>query len=111
MAQLHELLPQLKGDIMPQYEDEFMMSVVTQLKYLQTQDAHSETLVPKVYRNILTVMDSVSVVTANYQTGFVNLYWVRLFNIYHNSCKIINVVFMYLTWVHLYIFEIRLLNN
>lgn len=60
MVQLHELLPQLKGDVMTEYEDDFMMSIVTQLKYLQNQDASVETLVPKVYRNILTVMDSVS---------------------------------------------------
>lgn len=60
MAQLHELLPQLKGDVMSNYEDEFMMSIISQLKYLQTQDANTEILVPKVYRNILTVMDSVS---------------------------------------------------
>lgn len=60
MVQLHELLPQLKGDIMPEYEDDFMMSVVTQLKYIQNQDANVEILIPKVYRNILTVMDSVS---------------------------------------------------
>lgn len=60
MGQLHELLPQIKGDIMPEYEDDFMMAIVTQLKYLQNLDANVEVLVPKVYRNILTVMDSVS---------------------------------------------------
>lgn len=60
MTQLHELLPQLKGDVMLEYEDEFMMSLVTQLKYLQSQDPNTEHLVPKIYRNILTVMDSVS---------------------------------------------------
>lgn len=70
MVQLHELLPQLKGDIMPEYEDEFMMSIVTQLKYLQTQDPNLETLVPKVYRNILTVMDSVSVKSFYFVSNF-----------------------------------------
>lgn len=59
MTQLHELLPQLQGDIMLEYEEEFMMSVITQLKYLQAQDAATETSVAKAYRNILTVMDSV----------------------------------------------------
>lgn len=61
MTQLQEMLPKLKGDVMNEYEDEFMMSLITQLKYLHTRDAATDIQVSKLYRTILTVIDSVSI--------------------------------------------------
>lgn len=62
MAQLQEIIPQPRGNSLAEYEDDFMNSLVTQLKYLQTQDPTLDGTVSKVYRNLLTLMDTVSIV-------------------------------------------------
>lgn len=62
MAQLQEIIPQPRGNSLADYEDDFMNSLVTQLKYLQTQDPAQDSIISKVYRNLLTLMDTVSII-------------------------------------------------
>ncbi|KAJ8966867.1 hypothetical protein NQ314_003261 [Rhamnusium bicolor] len=38
IAQLHEIIPQPRGNLMAEYENDFMNSIIIQLKFLQTQD-------------------------------------------------------------------------
>ncbi|CAH1174022.1 unnamed protein product [Phaedon cochleariae] len=58
MNTLDEFLHQLKGNLMIDYEDEFMNAVITQLKFLQNQDPNLDSNVAKMYRNLLTVINS-----------------------------------------------------
>ncbi|XP_074041153.1 protein mini spindles-like isoform X1 [Leptinotarsa decemlineata] len=58
MTQLHELMPQLKGNLMIEYENDLMTAVITQFKCLHNQDPTLDTTVAKLYRNLLTVIDA-----------------------------------------------------
>ncbi|KAG5893374.1 hypothetical protein JTB14_000138 [Gonioctena quinquepunctata] len=57
LVQLQELLPQMKGNLMIDYENDFMNAIITQFKYLQNQDPTLDSNVSKMYRNLLTVLD------------------------------------------------------
>ncbi|KAJ8911339.1 hypothetical protein NQ315_014183 [Exocentrus adspersus] len=58
MAQLQEIIPQPRGNSLIDYEDDFMISLTDQLKYLQTQDPTVDNNISKIYRNLLTLIDT-----------------------------------------------------
>ncbi|KAJ8937291.1 hypothetical protein NQ318_020341 [Aromia moschata] len=58
IAQLHDIMPTPRGNLLSSYEDDFMNAIISQLRFLQSQDPIADTVISKVYRNLLTVMDS-----------------------------------------------------
>lgn len=62
MMQLRDTI-HVKVDVMSEYEDDFMNSCISQLKFLASQDPVLDTNVAKCYRNLLTVIDTVSIKT------------------------------------------------
>ncbi|KAF5301408.1 hypothetical protein FQA39_LY02137 [Lamprigera yunnana] len=58
MEQMQEILQSNKGSSMIDYENQFMAAIVSQLTLLQCQDPTSNSEVLKVYRAILTVIDT-----------------------------------------------------
>lgn len=57
---MQEILQSNKGTLMVEYENNFMAAVTMQLKLLYSQDPRTNMTVSKLYRSILTVIDSVN---------------------------------------------------
>ncbi|CAG9832269.1 unnamed protein product [Diabrotica balteata] len=60
MTQLHEILTQMRGSTMIDYEDDFMNTIILQFKQLQGLPLTPDSFAIKIYRNLLTIIDAVS---------------------------------------------------
>lgn len=56
---MEELLQSNKGSSIVEYEDQFMSALIIQLKILRPQDPRADSTVSRIYRAILTVIDTV----------------------------------------------------
>ncbi|XP_072383442.1 protein mini spindles [Diabrotica undecimpunctata] len=58
MTQLHEILTQMRGNTMIDYEDDFMNTIISQFKQLQGLPLTPDSFAIKMYRNLLTTIDA-----------------------------------------------------
>lgn len=60
IEQMQDILQSNKGNLMVDYEDQFMMAITKQLKILAPHDPKTNASVLKLYRMLLTLVDAVS---------------------------------------------------